>query len=43
MLKDGTYAAKYHESDAPFANKVTRISNEAELRDLIDSLEVVRA
>jgi threonine synthase len=43
MLKDGTYAAKYHESDACFANKLVRVAGEAELRELINSFEVVRA
>jgi threonine synthase len=43
MLKDGAYAAKYHESNARFANKLTHVANEAELLALIDTLEAVRA
>ncbi|HTV74260.1 MAG TPA: threonine synthase [Candidatus Acidoferrales bacterium] len=43
VLKDGTYAAAYHASDARFANKLQRISDESALRDLIDSLQAVRA
>lgn len=43
MLKDGAYAAKYHESGARLANKLVRVSGEAELRELIDTLSAVRA
>jgi threonine synthase len=43
MLKDGAYAAKYHESDARFANKLVRIGDEAQLLELIDTLQAVRA
>jgi len=43
MLKDGAYAAKYHESDARFANKLVRIGDEAQLVELIDALQAVRA
>jgi threonine synthase len=31
MLKDGAYAAKYHESAAPFANRIVRGSNPADV------------
>jgi threonine synthase len=43
MLKDGAYAAKYHESDARFANKLVRASNETQLLELIDSLQAAHA
>jgi threonine synthase len=43
VLKDGTYAAQYHASEARFANKLREVSDEGALRDYIDSLQTVRA
>jgi len=43
VLKDGTFAAQYHASEARFANKLRQVSDESALRDYIDSLHTARA
>ncbi|HEY0797620.1 MAG TPA: pyridoxal-phosphate dependent enzyme, partial [Candidatus Baltobacteraceae bacterium] len=43
VLKDGTYAANYHASQARFANKLAHINDADALHELIDSLQAVRA
>jgi threonine synthase len=43
VLKDGTFAAQYHASEARYANKLRQINDESTLRDYIDSLHAVRA
>ncbi len=38
VLKDGGYAAKYHDSDAPFANRIRSAPSERDLLALIDEV-----
>ncbi len=38
VLKDGAYAARYHASEAPFANRIVDAPDDASLRALIDRL-----
>ncbi len=38
VLKDTAYATAYHESAAPFANRIHRAPTDAALRDLIDGV-----
>lgn len=42
VLKDGAYATTYHESAAPFANRIRQTPTDALLRDLIDEVTAVR-
>ncbi len=42
VLKDGAYAAKYHQSDAPFANKIRRIESDGALLALVDEVAAAR-
>ncbi len=42
-LKDGAYAAAYHGSAAPFANKIRPTPTEADLRALVDEVAFARA
>jgi threonine synthase len=38
VLKDGAYAASYHGSDAPFANKIRRVESDGALMELVDEV-----
>lgn len=38
VLKDGAYAARYHASEAPFANPIVDASDDRTLRELIERL-----
>jgi len=42
VLKDGAYATAYHESHAPFANRIRQTPTDALLRDLIDEVTASR-
>ena len=42
VLKDTAYATSYHESAAPFANRIRRAPTDAALRDLIDEVTAAR-
>jgi threonine synthase len=43
VLKDGAYAARYHASEAPFANRIVDAPDDASLRALIDRLAAAHA
>ena len=42
VLKDGAYAAQYHASNAPFANKIRRIESDGALMALVDEVTTAR-
>jgi threonine synthase len=42
VLKDGAYAANYHGSDAPYANKIRRIESDGALMALVDEVTTAR-
>lgn len=42
VLKDGAYATAYHESAAPFANRIRATPTDALLRELIDEVTTAR-
>ncbi|GAC1618518.1 MAG: threonine synthase [Vulcanimicrobiaceae bacterium] len=42
VLKDGAYATAYHESHAPFANRIRHTPTDALLRELIDEVTSTR-
>lgn len=42
VLKDTAYATAYHESSAPFANRIHAAPTDVALRDLIDAVTTVR-
>jgi threonine synthase len=42
VLKDGAYAAQYHASNAPYANKIRRIESDGALMDLVEDVSTAR-